>query len=121
MNPTRTVKLIGAIVASCGALAAGAQTVETPMLDPWVPPTLRKAAPRPPAEGAELKAQVERKLRASFDAADVGGAGSITREQAQAAGLGFVVQHFDRIDTAGNGRVTFDDLARYLRSRGAAL
>jgi hypothetical protein len=120
MNQTRATKLIGAVVASI-AFAAGAQEMQTPMRDPWVPPSLRKAAPRPPAEGVELKAQVERKLRASFDAADVGGAGSITREQAQAAGLGFVVQHFDRIDTAGSGRVTFDDLTRYLRSRGAAL
>ena len=120
MNLTRAAKLIGAVAASC-TLVAGAQTTETPMLDPWVPPSLRKAAPRPPAEGVELKAQVERKLRARFDAADVGGTGAITREQAQAAGLGFIAQNFDHIDTAGSGRVTFDDLKRYLRSRGAEL
>ena len=93
--------------------------METPILDPWVPPSLRKAAPRPPAEGVELKAQVERKLRASFDAADVAGAGSLTREQAGAAGLGFVVKNFDRIDAAGTGRVTFDELTRHLRAQGA--
>ena len=120
MSLSRALKLIGALAGSM-AFAAFAQTMETPMLDPWVPPALRKAAPRPPAEGMELKAQVERKLRASFDAADVTGAGSLTREQALAAGLGFVVKNFDRIDAAGTGRVTFDDLKRYLRTQGAEL
>jgi len=120
MNVSRMSKLIGAFAASAAFAAAG-QTMQTPMLDPWVPPTLRKAAPRPPTEGVALKAQVERKLRASFDAADVAGAGSLTREQASAAGLGFVVKNFDRIDTAGAGRVTFDDLKRYLRAQGADL
>jgi hypothetical protein len=91
------------------------------MLDPWVPPAMRKAAPRPPAEGAELKAQVERKLLASFEAADVERAGTLTRDQARAGGLGFIVKNFDRIDTAGAGRVSFDDLKRYLRAQGADL
>ena len=120
MNVSHVSKLIGALAASA-AFAAAAQTMQTPMLDPWVPPTLRKAAPHPPAEGLALKVQVERKLRASFDAADVAGAGSLTREQASAAGLGFVVKNFDRIDAAGTGRVTFDDLKRYLRAQGADL
>ena len=108
-------------VAATFALDATAQALQAPMLDPWVPPALRKAAPRPPADGSELKAQVERKLRTSFDAADVSGAGAITRDQAQAAGLGFVVANFERIDAAGTGRVTFDDLKRYLRTQGADL
>jgi hypothetical protein len=111
---------IGAVFAAA-AFAAGAQTDEPPMRDPWVPPALRsKAATQPPAAGDALKAQVERKLRASFDAADVSGKG-LTREQAEAAGLGYVAKNFDRIDTAGTGRVTFDDLTRYLRARGANL
>jgi hypothetical protein len=120
MNMTRLSKLIGTFAASVAFAAAG-QTMQTPMLDPWVPPTLRKAVPRQPAEGTALKAQVERKLRASFDAADVAGAGSLTREQASAAGLGFVVKNFDQIDATGAGRVTFDDLKRYLRAQGADL
>ena len=112
---------IGAVFAAA-AFAAGAQTDEPTMRDPWVPPALRsKAATRPPAAGDELKAEVERKLRASFNAADVAGTGSLTREQAEAAGLGYVAKNFNRIDTAGTGRVTFDDLKRYLRTRGANL
>ena len=120
MNPSTTTQWIGALCAAL-SLAAAAAEMETPMLDPWVPPHLRKAAPRPPAAGADLKAAVERKLRASFDAADTAAAGSVTREQAQAAGLGFVVKNFDRIDAGGTGRVTFDDLKRYLRAQGADL
>jgi hypothetical protein len=110
-----------AALASATSFLSHAATMQTPMLDPWVPPTLRKAAPRPPSTGIDLNAQVERKLRASFDAADVQRTGSLTREQAGAAGLGFVVNNFDRIDEAGTGRVTFDDLKRYLRAQGAAL
>ena len=73
------------------------------------------------ADPAALQAQVERKLRESFDAADVVRAGALTREQADAAGLGVVAKNFDRIDTAKTGRVTFEDLKRYLRGRGAKL
>ncbi len=112
-----------AAIALAVAIAGGAaaQSTPPPMLDPWVPPSQRKAAVRPPAAGADLRAQVERKLRANFDAADTTGAGSITRAQAQAAGLGFVANHFDRIDAGATGRVTFDDLKRYLRAQGAEL
>src|SRR5262249_54028945 len=103
--------LLGALLAAA-ATSADAQTMETPMLDPWVPPAVRKAAPRPPAQGADLKAQVERKLRASFDAADVARAGSLTRAEAQAAGVGFVAKRFERVAAGGKGRVTFDGLKR---------
>ena len=124
--PARIATWIGAAalaaVAALGdARPATAQTMATPMLDPWVPPTLRKAAPRPPAGGEALMAEVERKLRADFDAADVERAGTLTREQARAAGLGYIVKSFDRIDAAGTGRVAFDDVKRYLRSNGARL
>lgn len=89
------------------------------MCDPCVPPALRNAPPAPQTEGAALQAQVERKLRQSFDAADVERAGTLTREQARAAGLGVVANNFDQIDTAKTDKVTFEDVKRYLRSRGA--
>ena len=54
MNITRA-RCRGGMLAAA-AFVAGAATTEPPMLDPWVPPTLRKAAPRPPAAGMELKA-----------------------------------------------------------------
>jgi len=118
----RSARITLLALAVAGTAGGAAATVlETPMLDPWVPPTLRKAAPRPPAAGIDLRTQVERKLFASFDAADVDRAGTLTREQARAGGLGFVVRNFDRIDAARTGRVSFDDLMRYLRAQGADL
>ena len=103
------------------AAPAGDAAVQTPLRDPWVPPALRRAASAPQTEGAALRAQVERKLRASFDAADRSGSGTLTREQARAAGFGIVADNFDRIDSGRNGRVSFEDLKRYLRQRGARL
>ncbi len=74
------------------------------MRDPWVPPEARKPSQAPPSEGAALRAEVERKLRRAFDDADVGRTGSLTRQQANAAGLGFVARHFDEIDRARTRR-----------------
>jgi hypothetical protein len=94
---------------------------ERPLQDPWVPPEARKPSTAPPAEGAALRAQVERKLKQAFDAADTSHTGSLTRQQASAAGLGFVAQHFDEIDRQKTGAVRFDDVKRYLVERGAKL
>jgi hypothetical protein len=109
-----------AVLACTGlAHAAGAPLPR----DPWAPPQVRaRAAAQPEAEptrGAALQAQVERKLRAAFEAADRAGTGRITREQARAAGLGAVAEQFDRIDVQRRGSVSFEDYRRYLRSRGA--
>jgi len=120
MSVARTLCRI-AIAAALADGAANAATMEMPMLDPWVPPTLRKAAPQPSTHGETLKAQVERKLRAGFDAADREHAGTLTLAQARAAGLGYVANNFARIDTAGTGRVSFDDIKRYLREQGAGI
>jgi Ca2+-binding EF-hand superfamily protein len=68
-----------------------------------------------------LQEQVARKLKQAFDAADAGGTGTITREQARAAGLGFVDAHFDSIDAARRGAVSFEDLKVFLREQGAKL
>lgn len=108
-------------------LAAQAQTpapepqLQTPLRDPWVPPHARPASAATATEGAALRAQIEGKLRAGFEAADVKRAGTLTREQALAAGLGYVAENFDRIDTQRSGRVSFDDVKRYLRAQGAKL
>jgi hypothetical protein len=95
--------------------------IQAPLRDPWVPEHARKPSAAPPTEGAALRAQIEAKLRASFEAADTKRAGTLTREQAKAAGLGYVAENFERIDTRRSGRVSFDDLKRYLRSQGADL
>ena len=89
------------------------------MCDPCVPPALRKqgrAVDEVPTRGAALKAQVEAKLRSAFDAAAP--QGSLTRERARAAGLGFIDRHFEAIDRQGRGTVRFEDYRRFLLEQG---
>jgi hypothetical protein len=124
----RVLSLAIAAATTCAAVALDAIAADPvpaqaaqPLRDPWVPPELRKPSAAPPTEGAALRAQVEHKLKSAFDAADVGHAGSLTREQASAAGLGFVARHFDEIDRQKAGAVRFDDVKRFLISRGAQL
>jgi hypothetical protein len=119
-----------ACAASAGTSSAAdaapgdASATGAPVLrDPWLPPSVRKSAATsaPSPTGTALKTQAIDKLRASFMRADVDGVGTITREQARAAGLGLVVARFDAIDPAGRGRIGFDDFLRYLRAQGADL
>lgn len=98
-----------------------AATAHGPMLDPWVPPAARKPANTVPTRDAALRAQAERKLKERFDSADPGRTGTLTREQANKAGLGFVVKHFDAIDQRNAGVVRFEDVKQFLRKRGAQL
>jgi len=127
-----TIRRAGAAFAIASALAAPAQqacaagvapeaAAQVPMLDPWVPPEARKPSTAAPTQGAALREQVERKLRQGFDAADAAHSGALTREQASAAGLGYVARHFDEIDRRRTGTVRFEDIKRYLRERGAQL
>lgn len=91
------------------------------MCDPCVPPAVAKSIPvdRTPTQGAALRAEVEQRLRASFDAAAP--QGLLTRGEAQRAGLGHVANNFDAIDRAGRGTIRFEDYKRFLKERGAAL
>ena len=124
MKPSPLQHLVPILVLSLGASvpALGAEPaapLQAPLCDPCVPPALRGVTPAPQTEGAALQAQVERKLRESFDAADVARSGTLTREQARAAGLGVVANNFDRIDTTKTGKVTFEDVQRFLHARRA--
>jgi len=129
--PATKIRGLLAAALMAAAISAGAQvtpmsdaqrvTAEVPMLDPWVPPATRKTATAIPTQGTALQEQVERKLRQRFDSADAKGSGTLTRAQAEAAGLGFVVKNFDAIDTRRTGAVRFDDIKHYLRGQGAAL
>jgi hypothetical protein len=119
-----------ALPLAAGSAQAGEGKAEVPMRDPWVPPAVRAAAAASAAasesasahetRGAALHAQVEKKLRDSFDAADTQHTGRITREQAQAAGLGMIAGHFEQIDAGKTGRVSFEDVKRFLKKRGAS-
>ena len=100
-----------------GAAAQGA-AAEVPMLDPWVPPAVKAKAAATrvePSQGAALRAEVEAKLKARFDAA-AGEAGTLTREQAAARGLGAIARDFEAIDRRGAGRISFEDYRQFLRA-----
>jgi carboxypeptidase C (cathepsin A) len=106
-------------------LRVGAQmppaVMERPLLGVWVPEALRHATPAPPTRGDALEAQVEGKLRSEFDSARGEHAGELTREEARAAGLGYIVRHFDAMDVRGAGAVRFEDVKQFMRERGARL
>ena len=118
-----SIVIVGiAALASTAASAQQSQDVHV-LRDPWVPDAVAARAAADHAKRAPVQSlpdQVERKLRTSFERADVEARGSITRDQARAAGLGLVVREFDRIDVQRTGRVAFDDLLRHLHARGAA-
>ena len=130
MSPPYRAAALGVIaaLAALGGIPAGASaadmppaSAQTPLRDPWVPPDARAPSTTAPTTGAALNAQVERKLRQAFDAADTGHTGTLTREQAQAHGLRYISEHFDEIDRRNTRVVRFDDVKRYLRERGAKL
>jgi len=103
--------------------AADSGPLQVPLRDPWVPPQVASKAaseaPTPRLRGADLQKAVDARLHALFDAADVAGRGSLTREQAQAGGLGIIARNFERIDVARHGRVTYEDFRAFLRGRAA--
>ena len=85
--------------------------------DPWLPPHARMPDGRPSPSGAALQALAIDKLRRRFEAADLPGFGTLSRAQAERAGLGFVAAHFDRIDAGKSGHISFEELRRYLADR----
>ncbi len=111
-------------------LTAATLARATPHLDPGKPPASAQQAAqveirtRPASVGTTLDTDAEAHLRASFVAADTAQRGTLSREEAQAGGFGWIANHFDAIDTQHAGRVSFDDVRRYLkldaRNNGAA-
>jgi hypothetical protein len=115
----KRIALIALLLGTAAAHAGEGQSL-APLRDPWLPPEARtQARNMPETRGPALHAQVERKLREKFDAADRGKRGSITREEARAAQLGVIADNFEAIDSERRGRVTFEDFKHYLRAKGA--
>ncbi|SHG66470.1 EF-hand domain-containing protein [Massilia sp. CF038] len=85
---------------------------------PYLPPELRTPAPSKPASGQALHNEAMAKLKQRFDQADLDADRSITREEAKRAGLGFIDANFDDIDVSGRGKVSFDDVRKFLAQRG---
>jgi len=83
----------------------------------WLAPALRKPDTSTPSSGKALREEVERKFEKQFQRADVANRGAITRDEANTGRMGFVAAHFDEIDTARRGTVTFADVRLFLRAR----
>lgn len=83
---------------------------------PSLPPALRTPSPAVPASGQALRDEAMQKLKRRFEEADLA-SGSLSLEEAQRAGLGFVVTSFDQIDSAGRGKVSFDDVKKFMQQR----
>lgn len=107
------------LVAGLLALPAAAQERGhmAEMGDPYLPPAARKPSTAPPTSGEALRQQVQAKLRRQFEAADTQQQGAISADQARAAGLGYIANHFEQIDARHTGRVSFEQLQRYLDAR----
>lgn len=118
MSARVTLALLASLAFPAGAVMNA--TMERPLCDPCAPAAVKKSSTgSAPSHGPALRAQVEAKLRAPFDVAAP--TGSMSREQARGAGLGFIERNFDAIDVSGRGAITFDDYKRFLKARGAAL
>jgi hypothetical protein len=106
-------------------LAATAAAQAAPFLDPGRPASAAQQAAqaerrvRPASVGTTLDGESVAHLRASFDAADVAHRGTLSRDEAQAGGFGWIAAHFDAIDTQHAGRVSFADVQRYLAANRA--
>ncbi|HLX23370.1 MAG TPA: hypothetical protein VKR38_08515 [Usitatibacter sp.] len=91
---------------------------ETKLHGPWAP-WMQGRPPAPATTGDALQAEIEDRIRTIFNAAPAKRAGSLTRDEAAAAGLGYVVNNFAAIDARGTGAVTFEDVKNFMRARGA--
>jgi len=99
------------------ALMTAQSTWADPGPGPSLPPALRTPSAQPPASGQALRNEAMQKLKRRFDEADLDASGSLTRDEAQRAGLGYVAASFDDIDSARRGKVSFDDVKKYMQQR----
>jgi hypothetical protein len=123
------MKLFAMLAALAVMSTAGAQTPQpeaaTPPAvrsaaahpEPYVPPSLRRPLPDASSGPILLRYQAMQKLKKRFDEADLDGSGTLSRDEARKAGLGFIDKNFDHIDTAQRGTVNFDDLKAWLIQR----
>ena len=115
-----------ALLTAAGLAAASYASAQAPQPDtpsamragePYLPPALRKPLREASNGTALLRYQPMQKLKQRFEAADLDGSGTLSRDEARRAGLTVVDKNFDHIDTAQRGAVSFDDLKAYLIQR----
>jgi Ca2+-binding EF-hand superfamily protein len=72
-------------------------------------------SPGAPAGRQEHRNRLLSRFDEQFKAADKDRDGILTRAEAEAAGMGRIVRHFDRIDGNKDGKVTRDELRAVVR------
>ena len=117
MSQIFATAVLAAALACSGCACAEPQLPQ----QPYVPKEQRIPSREPPASGDALHAQVALKLRERFDAADVDHSGTLTQQEAQRAGLGYVFGNFAAIDSSHRGEVTFEQVQAWLDKRAAAV
>jgi hypothetical protein len=123
MKLLQFARLSVAVIGSATLMQAGAQTPQQEVVtsvrsaEPYMPPALRKPLPDGSSGPILLRYQAMQKLKNRFDAADLDGNGTLSRDEARKAGLTVVDKNFDHIDTAQRGAVSFDDLKAFLIQR----
>lgn len=113
--PTRFLLLAAGVLAAAGAHAQTDSTVQGPAL----PPALRSQGPSttPATSGEALRSEALQKLRRRFEEAELDGDGKLSEDEAKRAGLGFIAGNFAEIDTAKAGKVSFDDVRKFMQQR----
>ncbi|MES2296191.1 MAG: EF-hand domain-containing protein [Pseudomonadota bacterium] len=104
---------------AAGLEGAGAQAGVS-QADPYVPPAQRHVSREAPTAGAALQGQALQKLKLHFDGADQDADGHLTRAEASAAGLGFVLRHFEQIDASHRGKISFEELQQFMAAQRKA-
>lgn len=120
-----SMTVLTAAMTQAGAQAPQAETAtpqavqrSTPApADASVPPSLRRPLRDASSGPVLLRYQAMQKLKKRFDEADLDGSGTLNRDEARKAGLGFIDKNFDHIDTAQRGAVNFEDLKAWIIQR----
>lgn len=71
----------------------------------------------PGNESRPVRAKYLAKFDAQFSSADKDGDGALSKAEAQNAGMGRVVENFDRLDANKDGKLTRDEIRAMIRSR----
>lgn len=112
-----------ALSAPEASIPESARASRPPGLSPeeiYIPPGVPRST-QPPLSGEALDNYIREQLKQQFNAADTNRTGRVTIKQAEKAGWGYLVNHFNEIDRNKSGSVTFEDILSYMRSQGARL
>jgi hypothetical protein len=68
----------------------------------------------PAMTGEAIRKDIDARLKASFETAAAHSNHQLTAQGAKGAGLGFIADHFAKIDKDRNGYATFDEVSAFM-------